>query len=345
MRLYGILCVVIALILILTPLSAVSNKQDYREDTTIESNSHALPENTTQTTTQQQDLSISESIDVLAVAKGQVITMPFKEYLIGVVAAEMPAVYHKEALKAQAVAAYTYAIRSVLSERQNPTPTLQGAAITDDNTRHQGYLTLEQMKEKWGEDFDNFYNKIKDAVDEVENLIVAYQGSPALTVFHAISSGKTEAANTFWAEPTPYLVPVESEGDPLSPQYSTSTVLTKEKFAEIAKTITGVTLDDDAALWVGEIEKTESGTVTSIVIGGVSLTGAQVRAYYSLRSPAFTITYANNSFTFKTTGYGHGVGMSQYGSDYYARKGMTYDEILKHYYSNTDIIPYPTNSS
>lgn len=340
MKVFAVLCLITTVILTLTPLTAV-NKKDINPPKQEETTEKHTTEETSTTEKVTEETKPPEEIEVLAVASGNVVTMNFLDYIIGVVAGEMPASYHEEALKAQAVAAYTYALRNIYNERENPSPALKGASITDDSTKHQAYITVDKMKEKWGDNFDTNYKKIANAVKEVFGEVVTYNGQIANTLFHSISSGKTESAKNIWGgSGVPYLVSVDSTGDVLAPNYSSVTVLSKEQFKNIAKTIPSVKLSDNPKEWVGEAEKTTAGTVTSITIGGVKLKGTEVRAYFGLRSPAFTITYKDGNFTIKTTGYGHGVGMSQYGADYMARKGKTYREILAHYYPGTEIVRF-----
>lgn len=338
MKVFAILCLITTVIMTITPLTAVSGRKGETAATT-QTEETSTDEKTTEAETTTEAPEAPEEIDVLAVASGNVIKMDFVDYIIGVVAGEMPASYHEEALKAQAVAAYTYAIKTIYNERSSPSPALKGASITDDSTKHQAYITLDRMKEKWGEYYDANYKKISAAVKAVFGEALTYNGQIANALFHSISSGKTEDARNIWGgSGQPYLVSVDSSGDVNAPNYSSVTVLTEEQFKKVAKTIPSVKLSEKAKDWVGEVEKTAAGTVKSIVIGGVKLKGTEVRTYFGLRSPTFTITYKDGSFTIKTKGYGHGVGMSQYGADYMAKQGKTYKEILSHYYPGTELV-------
>ena len=138
---------------------------------------------------------------------------------------------------------------------------------------------------------------------------------------------------------TPYLVSVKSEGDKLSPTYSSTVTFSKSQFISIMKDL-GVSIDSktDLSEIIGKPKTTKAGTVLTIKINSEELTGSDIRTAFSLRSAAFKITATENEVTFNVSGYGHGVGMSQYGADYMARQGSTYDEILKHYYKGVEIV-------
>lgn len=265
-------------------------------------------------------------------------TLPMTDYLCGVVMAEMPASFEEEALKAQAVLAHTYALRVAANEAESPSPDLQGASISTDPGRHQAYLSEEEARETYGEAYDTSYQKIRKCVESVADEILTYQGEPIIAAFHAISSGNTEAAENVWGEAVPYLVPCESEGDPLSPAYEDSLTLTTEEVKKIlSEAYDGITFPDDEASWFEVTETTPSGYAAQVRVLDQELTGQELRSLFGLKSSDVTITYADGKFTFSTRGYGHGVGMSQYGADYMARQGSSYQEILAHYYPDTTL--------
>ena len=259
------------------------------------------------------------------------------EYICGAVASEMPAIYHEEALKAQAVACYTYAVKAKNEQKKNPDSALKGAYLSSDSTVHQGYKTKDELKEKWGDKFDTYYGKIESAVKSVLGKTITYEGELITPAFHAISSGKTENASIVWGGEVPYLVSVNSAGDRLSPEYSSTLVLSCEQFAQLAAGLEGAVLGEDASTWISSPAVSDAGTVTSITIGGKAFDGSTIRKIFSLRSNCFTIEYKNNSFIINITGYGHGVGLSQYGADYMSRQGSNYKEILLHYYCGVKI--------
>ena len=171
----------------------------------------------------------SDTVKVMAKADGNIMTASVTEYLVGCVASEMPATYHEEALKAQAVAAYTNLVRL----RKNPDSSLGGADISDDPKKHQGYLNEEQQKEKWGDKYERYHEKILSAVSEVAGEAVTYNSEPIVAAYCAISTGKTENAADIWGGELPYLVSVVSSGDKLSPDCSSTVVLSTEQFLSL----------------------------------------------------------------------------------------------------------------
>lgn len=279
---------------------------------------------------------------VLDESTGTVLTLTAAEYLLGTVAAEMPASYHTEALKVQTVAAYTLAYRFREQQKANPDPSLKGAYFSVASATGNGYLSDEALKEKWGANYDAAKKRITDAIASVMGQIAVYQNEPILAVYHAISGGKTESSEVYWSEALPYLVPVESEGDSISPDYRSVLTLTPEAFLSALKLKhTDITADAGNGAWKqwpGEIKKSDSGTVTSMIICGKTLTGREIREAFSLRSANFDIEVEKSGFKFIVRGYGHGVGMSQNGADYMARQGSTWQEITKHYYSGIEIV-------
>ena len=329
MKLYGILCIIVAVILLTAPMAAlplgasVAGEED-------SSGEEAVSENLS------EDVFSGEGdiISVFMTEDKVKEDMTMREYIIGAVAAEMPASYNEEALKVQALAAVTFAEYMKLNpEGEN----IMGADISDDSSQHQGYMSLQEMKEKWGDTFDSYYEKIENAVDAVIDKVITYNGEPVMAAYHAISSGRTESALDIWGSDVPYLQSVESEGDTESTRYESKAVFTADEIKESFKDIEGVSFEGDGENWIN-IEKTsDSGAVLEITAGGKELTGMEVRNLLGLRSPDFTVSYEDGSFTFDVKGYGHGVGISQYGADYYAEQGMTYDEITKHYYTGVEI--------
>ena len=266
-----------------------------------------------------------ESFKVLLPDGKTVETLSCEDYIFGVVAAEMPALYETEALKAQAVAAYTFAVRR---KAQN---TGKEYDISADSTVDQSYISLEDAKIKWGENWAEYEEKIRSAIKSVAGKAVYYKGDIALTVYHAVSSGKTENAKDIWGGKYKYLCSTDSVCDKLSPNYLSAASFT---FDEI-KNLLGSQFDFSK----GDIkcEKTDVGTVKTLTVGGGEISGDNVREKLSLRSANFTVKREENTVVFEVKGYGHGVGMSQYGADYMAKQGADYIEILKHYYKGVKI--------
>ncbi len=281
-----------------------------------------------------------QSFKILDAATGQVITVPDKEFLYGAVITEMPLTYHDEALKAQAVAAYTVYNSKRMAQRANPSPELKGADFECDTQKWWIYTTKEQMQSAWGGQFQANYQKLCAVVDSIGIQQLEYNGQPATTTYYAISGGATEAAKDVWGHPVDYLVPVASPGDLQAPDYlSTASFSTTEFEKRITEKNEKASLAGDPSQWVGEPVRTQSGMVSQIVIGGQSFTGLEIRSVFSLRSADFDLTYQDGRFCFTVRGYGHGVGMSQYGADYMARQGSDYKEILSWYYPGTTLVP------
>ena len=255
------------------------------------------------------------------------------EYVCGSVAAEMPLAYNEEALKAQAVACYTNALRLMENGKD-----YSNAHISDDTAVHQGYIDEVQRKEKWGKDFDKYEEKLKKVVKAVENQALYYDDKLCVAAFFAISNGKTENAENLWGSNVDYLTSVDSSGDKLSPGYASTISFSKDSLIEcMEKESISVESIKNLKNIVKITEKTHTGTVLKAELNGKSYTGEDIRKIFSLRSPTFTVKTTENAVTFSVYGYGHGIGMSQYGADYLAEKGYTYKEILLHYYQGAEI--------
>ena len=271
----------------------------------------------------------AETFRILDSQTETVTEMPVQEYIFGVLAAEMPALYDEEALKAQAVAAYTFAC---YRRTENADKDFD---ITTDFKSDQSFITEEKAREKWGDKADEYCNKLKNAIEDVKNLAVTYNGKPILAVYHAISSGKTEDCNNVWGGDYPYLKSVASPCDTLSPDYISKAVFSADEVKQ--RLSEKVTVSGEASDYFGKTERTPSNTVSSIEICGTKLSGAEIRSVFSLRSSSFEISYKDGEFTFTVYGYGHGVGMSQFGADYMAKQGSDFKEILLHYYSECKV--------
>lgn len=275
--------------------------------------------------TVQNSAETDDAFRILNAETKTVTEMSAKEYIFGVLAAEMPALYDQEALKAQAVASYTFACY-----RRAENADKDYDLTTDFNT-DQSFITEEKARERWGEKADEYADKLKNAVNEVENLALTYDGKPILAVYHAVSSGRTEDCKNVWGGDYPYLRAVASPCDTLAPDYISKAVFSEEEVKNKLTEKCG--LSGEPSGWFGKPERTPSLTVTSVDICGTKLSGAEIRALFSLRSASFETEYKDGRFTFTVYGYGHGVGMSQYGANYMAKQGSGFKEILLHYYS------------
>ena len=276
---------------------------------------------------------------VLRTASGTVEDIPVREYLIGVVGAEMPAAYEPEALKAQAVAAHTYAERIRAQNAAHPDPALHGADFSDDSAQYQAFYSQAQMQQFYGGAFEESCEKIAAAVDAVSDALLYYENEPIAAAFHAISAGQTESAGNVWGTPLPYLVSVSSEGDRSAPEYETVRCISPEKLKEALREIDpAVTFSGEPESWLGAPEITGSGTVLKLTCGSAVFTGQQIREALGLRSACFTVRCDDKQFIFTVRGFGHAVGMSQYGANVMAKNGSSCDEILLHYYPGAEIV-------
>ena len=271
----------------------------------------------------EEEFAEKKTFKILRSESGQIEEMSVEDYLFSVVAAEMPALYEVEALKAQTVAAYTYALRKAESENKE-------YDLSDDSAIDQAFTPREKVREKWGENADEYEKKLREAIKSVLYERITYNGKPILAAYHAISSGKTEKAVDIWGGDYPYLVAIDSVGDKLSPNYLSTATFTEAELKEKMSQI--VTLSGEAAAWFSDMGKSESGSVLTAVVGGKAVSGGEIRKALGLRSSNFDVVYKDGSFTFTVRGYGHGIGMSQYGADYLAGQGKNYKEILLHYY-------------
>ena len=276
------------------------------------------------------------TINVYISAEDKVVTMSKSQYLKEVVAAEMPADFEPEALKAQAVAA-----RSYLESRQNAyrvsgtPPEHKGADACTDHTHCKAWMSEAKRRELWGADADKNWEKIGRAVDETAGEVIKYSGEIISAVFHSTSSGKTENSKDVWGGERPYLVSVESPGDLVSPKYSSQNQFTLSEFKRIAaENIEGVDFNKGI---VSDIKRSEAGGITEVTVGGVKIHGTKLRSIYGLRSTNCQINVTDEKVTFDVKGYGHGVGMSQYGANYMAKEGKNYKEILTTYYQGTEV--------
>lgn len=280
-----------------------------------------------------------ETVSVYIKSEDRVEDMDISEYLKRVVSAEMPADFEPEALKAQAVAARTYLIsRMNAAADGNSAEEHKGADVCTDSAHCQAYITEEARRETWTEkgiDADEAWEKISDAVTDTDNLIMTYGGEPVSAVFHSASSGKTERAADVWGEDIPYLQSVESEGDLYSPKYASEVRMSAEDFKKIAESnIEGVSWENG---FFGNIVRSGAGGIVTLDVGGVNIKGTELRRIYDLNSTNVELTETDGNIKMNVKGFGHGVGMSQYGADYMAKQGKKFDEILKSYYTGVKL--------
>ena len=251
---------------------------------------------------------------------GSILNIELEEYLIGVVAGEMPASFNIEALKTQAIIARTYTLKSI--ER--------GKKLTD-TVSTQVYIDDGEMHNKWGKDYDKYYNKIKEAVNSTNGLCIKYQDSYIDAVYFANSNGYTEDAYYVWGNDIPYLKSVESSWDVYSNKYEYSTFIS---FDDISNKL-GIIANKDIQIY--NILRNNSNRITSITFNDKTFTGVNIRSILGLRSADFEINIKDDGLEFITYGYGHGVGVSQYGAQGMANNGYSYEDIINYYYQNVNI--------
>lgn len=262
----------------------------------------------------------SETIEVYDVTAQKQLHLPLEEFVVGVVAAEMPALFEMESLKAQAVAARTY-IASRCSNDE---------AICTDPAHCQAYADKQTLKARWGDNYDTYYDRIQDAVMQTEGIIAVYEGEPIAAVFHAASSGQTEDGGAVWGTDTPYLKSVASTLPAELNELETEAVFDRAAFVDALRTLRPQATDTHPL--VQSVTKNDSGRVAEATLGNAVFSGVELRTLFSLNSTDFSVSEDETQVYITTRGKGHGVGMSQYGSNELAKAGKTYEEILSHYY-------------
>ncbi|MBQ6687396.1 MAG: stage II sporulation protein D [Bacilli bacterium] len=264
----------------------------------------------------------SVTVKLKDVDKSEVTNIDLEEYIIGVVAAEMPASFNVEALKAQAVAARTYAYHKISNTNKDYDLV---SDITD-----QSYINKEAMREKWGNDYKYYYNKIKEAVNSTKGQIMTYKGDVIKAYYFAMSNGYTEDSALVFEE-QPYLESVESKWDNDSlNNFQVDITFAKMEFCDKLSI-------ECNKIEITDINRSSSNRVNKVTINDKVFLGTDIRNLLSLRSTDFDITITNDNVFITTYGYGHGVGMSQYGANGMASEGYSYKDILNYYYKNIDI--------
>ena len=262
-------------------------------------------------------------IKVKQTNRNKIIEIDIEDYVRGVLAGEMPISFELEALKAQAVAARTYGLRRISNNNKYDVV---------DTVMNQVYKDDETLKQTWGNNYDTYMDKIKKAVEDTKGEYVDYNGTYADTLFFSTSVGNTENSEEIFGTKISYLQSVSSEWDEeVSPVYEEKNIFTRENFCK------KLNLNDCSKIYVNVLEETSTGRIKKIEINNKIFTGTEVAYYLGVRSNYFYIYIENNNVVVKTKGFGHGVGMSQYGAEGMANNGYTYKEILEHYYQGTTI--------
>ena len=251
---------------------------------------------------------------------GVIENIELEEYVIGVVGSEMPALFNIEALKALAVVARTYGLKAKSIGK-----------ILTDNESTQSYKTKNQLQIMWGSNYNTYYSKIQKAVNETKGKYLSYNGKYIEAVYHSTSNGRTEDASNVWGNSYPYLVSVESIYDKSNPTFEYE----KELSYDFISKKLGIEVNKDTIINI--LGKTVGNRVNEISLNNKIFTGVEFRNLLGLRSADFELEKLENGIKIKTYGYGHGVGMSQYGANGMAKNGISYQDILKHYYRGVSI--------
>ena len=251
---------------------------------------------------------------------GRVVSLELEDYVTGVVGAEMPALFSSEALKAQAVIARTYALKA----------NSMGRTLSD-NESSQSYKDNGELVSMWGGNYSSYYSKIKDAVNSTNGVYLTYNGNYIEAVYHSTSNGRTEDSSNVWGNSFPYLVSVDSVYDNSNPSFSISKTFS---YSELSSLL-GINVSGVSEFNI--LGYTSGGRVSSISVDGVEFSGVNFRSKLGLRSADFDIFKGDDGVVITTRGYGHGVGMSQYGANGMGKAGYSYYDILLHYYPGVSI--------
>ncbi len=324
--------VVLLLLLFLLPVLLVDGPEAEQEEARLD----VLPALPSPAVTPMPIQSGEDELTSLRVEMedGTVAEMTMADYLWSVVAAEMPAAFEPEALKAQAITARTYALwKMAVGDADHP-----DADMCTDINCCQAYITPEQAAANWETAAAVYGQKIASAVNATNGQIITYEGQPIQALFFSSAAGRTEDAVAVWGSDVPYLVGVDSPEGEGVPNYETEVTLSAAQVKQLVLAqYPGADLSGTPKGWFNNCTRTASGRVDTIDVGGITLKGTEVRTLFGLRSACFAVESGTDAVTFRVTGYGHGVGMSQYGANTLAKEGKTCEEILKWYYTGVEI--------
>lgn len=273
----------------------------------------------------EEAATVDPAARITVLHQGEVMTLPLDEYLLGVVAAEMPVTFGPEALKAQAVAARTY----VLAARRH-----ENARVCTDSACCLAWCGEETLRAAWGDSYTENLTAVEKAVAATDGQYLVYEGQPIQAVFHASSGGVTEDSAALWTA-LPYL---QSVATPETAETVSGLVTTVTVPADILKETLALDTKTAPAQWLEAIRRNDAGRVKGVLIAGKAFTGANIRRAFGLRSTAFDLVWDGENFVFTVTGHGHGVGLSQYGAKLLAADGWKYADILAHYYPGTELV-------
>lgn len=290
----------------------------------------------------QSLVSYDKKTYITVLVGGEPQTLSLHDYLVGVVAAEMPANFPEEALKAQALAARTYSLYKIkLYEDGMDIPDVhKGAQLCDDYTHCKAYCDIAvKGAELWGGSAAMYTEKITKAVESTCGLIAVYDGQPIAAVFHAASGDYTEAAVDVWGGDVPYLVSVPTSGGEESSRFYSEVTISQSDFAaRVKEKYPEASFPADAGQWFKASSRSQAGGIIDVAVGGVRVPGTFIRQIAGLNSTNFKVRVDGDKLVFTSTGYGHGVGMSQYGAKALALEGKTFDQIIKHYFTGVELL-------
>ncbi|WP_342415781.1 stage II sporulation protein D [Paenibacillus sp. FSL R10-2782] len=280
-------------------------------------------------------------VRVYVTSAGRTETLPMEQYIVGVVAAEMPPSFEGEALKAQAIAARTFIARRLLADDTSGAPA--GADVTD-TVKHQAYISKAKLDREWGTSGKSAeLAKIRQAVRDTKDTIMVYEGKPITASFFSTSNGYTENSEDVWAKAVPYLRSVSSPWDKqLAPRYAETVTLSLQNVLDrlgLSRTAIAASTGGGSMPEIRVLSKTKGHRIKQIEVGGTVFTGPEIRNKLGLRSAEFTWKAEGDRIAITTYGYGHGVGMSQWGANGMAREGHTATQILLHYYTGVSFAP------
>ena len=278
----------------------------------------------------RQTPSYDEETFIRLLVDGRTEALSLHDYLIGVVMSELPAAFEQEAMRAQAIASRTFALHCAKHE---------GADVCADSGCCQCWADERTLRERFGDGYEEYHSRAAAAVECTDGQVLEYGGALIDATFFSCSGGMTEDAVAVWGGSVPYLRAVESPGEEDARNYHTEARFTAEEFAQILLAeAPEARLTGDPAAWLGAIEPTPGQGVGRVRIGGVSLPGTTLRRIFGLRSTRFSLTWDGEAFHFDVYGYGHRVGMSQYGAQAMAEQGADAETILKTYYTGVELV-------
>lgn len=281
---------------------------------------------------ERMSVTFPDTLNIYLTDKGSTAQITAEEYLEGCIAAQIPINYEPEALKAQASAAATYALR-LMENLRNSGNLPAGADISDDPQLCQPYYTPDRREEEYGADYEKFAENIRLAAQYGKQNIITYNGEPIYAVYHAVSAGRTCPSEYVWGISLDYLKAADSQNDKEFINFEcVNEMRSEEARLALIHYDPDIEIPADCAKWFTDLRTNEDGYVISVNIGNNTFSGGDIWRIFGLRSTAFTVTYRDNIFTFTTKGHGHGAGLSQYGANEMAKSGKSAQEIIEHYY-------------